>query len=229
MLSDPQKMGTSEMTTRILLVDDHEFVRQGAKQCLEREAGFEVVGEVDDGLQVVPVVEELRPDVVVLDHSLPGLNGIDVAQKISRKTPETKVIMLSMHTDEAYVVRALSCGVRGYVTKGAASEELVTAIRCVMQGKRYLSSPHSNESLDNYMRRASSRKFSPYETLTPREREVAQLVVEGFSSKRVGERLFISERTVESHRRRIRDKFGSKSTAELVAAILHYQSGSDDS
>jgi len=227
MLSDSHEMEITEMTTRILLVDDHEFVRAGVRARLEQENEFAVVGEVEDGLAVLQAVLTLQPDVVVLDHSLPGLNGTDVARKISKTMPQVKIVMLSMHKDEAYVVHALSCGVHAYVTKGTDSEVLVTAINSVLQGKKYLSAPHDKKSIETYMKRAESGEFDILDTLTPREREVAQLIVEGNSSKNVGERLFISERTVETHRSHIKKKLGAKSTADVVRIIVRYRTDQD--
>ena len=210
-------------STRILLVDDHPLVREGIKAALEQQPGFVVVGEVADGTEVLGAVERLQPDIVVLDHILPGVYGMEVAEKLGEQLPSTRIIMMSMHEEEAYVGRALSVGVRGYVAKRAASDELVRAIHTVMQGQRYLSEPHSTDSIESYMESAKSAKFDVYKTLTDREREIGDLIVDGYSSRRIAEQLCISERTVETHRSHIKRKLGAKTTAEMVRMILEYR------
>lgn len=209
--------------TRILLVDDHPFVRQGIKVTLEQEMGFVVIGEVGDGSEVLRAVEQLQPDIVLLDHVLPGMYGMEVAKEMGQQVPNTHIIMMSMYEDEAYVGRALSLGVRGYVAKRAASTELVKAIRAVMAGERYVSEPHDSASIQKYMDGAKSKNFEIYETLTEREREVADLIVDGYSSRRIAEELCISERTVETHRSHIKKKLGAKTTAEMVRMILEHR------
>jgi DNA-binding NarL/FixJ family response regulator len=204
-----------EGKTRILLVDDHPVVREGIRNRLEAEPDFAVVGEVGDSSRVIDATRELHPDVVVLDYVMPKANGMQVAQKMSQVVPDTRIIMYSMYSDEAYVARALTYGVRGYVAKRSVTDELVKAIHSVMQGERYLSPPHSNESIEEYMR-AGSKELALWQTLTPREREVAGLIVEGLSSREIADKLGISERTVETHRSHIRKKLGARSMAEMV-------------
>ena len=186
MLPDSQKSEApnpaNKNSTRILLVDDHPLVREGIKAALEQQAGFVVVGEVGDGTEVIDAVKNLQPDVVVLDHVLPGVYGMEVAETLGQQQPSTRIIMMSMHEEEAYVGRALTVGVRGYVAKRAASTELVKAIDAVLQGKIYLSEPHSTDSIGRYMESAKSAKFDVYKTLTDREREVGDLIVDGYSS-----------------------------------------------
>jgi DNA-binding NarL/FixJ family response regulator len=205
--------------TRILLADDHPLVREGIRRCLEAEPDFQVVGEVGDGSQVVPAAHDLHPDIVVLDYVMPNSNGIQVAQKMAKSEPDVRIVMLSMYSDEAYVARALTHGVRGYVTKSAASDELVQAIRRVMGGERYLSPPHSTESIEDYLR-TDSEKLKLFQTLTRREREVSDLIVDGLSSRQIADKLSISERTVETHRSHIRKKLGAKTTALMVRRYI---------
>ena len=215
MPSDPQKTETNDMTTQILLVDDHEFVRQGARQCLEREVGFQIVGEVENGLKVLPIVEDLRPDVVVLDHSLPGLNGIDVAERISRKIPETKVIMLSMHTDEEYVMQALRAGASGYLLKDSDAAELELALTAVVRGETYLSPQVSKHVIADYLRLVGTQSGT-HEQLTPRQREVLQLIAEGHTTKDIARILCVSVKTAMTHRAQLMERLDIHEVAGLV-------------
>jgi len=209
-------------STRILLVDDHPFVREGIKATLEQQLGFVVVGEVGDGNEVLGAVLRLQPDVVVLDHVLPGLLGLQVAEKLVQQVPGTHIIMMSMYEDDAYIRRALAIGVRAYVAKRAASSELVQAIHSVMAGKRYLSAPHSLAKVEG-SENPKPTPFDVYKTLTDREREVGNLIVDGLSSRQIATKLCISERTVETHRSHIKRKLGAKTTAEVVRMILDYR------
>ncbi len=199
------------MANRILLADDHAIVRQGLKALLERE-GFAVVAEADDGQAAVRLARERCPDVAVLDFSMPILNGLDAALEILRACPRAKAILLTMHTDDHYVLSALQAGVKGYVVKTQASSDLVRAIHEVLRGMMYLSPGISEAVVQAYLAKAEI----PRDPLTSREREVLQLVAEGKSTKEVAGLLGISFKTAESHRTRILKKLDLHETAGLV-------------
>lgn len=201
---------------RLVLVDDHAIVLQGLRALLEMEPDFEVAGETGDGKGAIDLVERLKPDVVVMDAAMPDLNGIEAASRIKSWFPNTRVIILTMHSDESYVSRALKCGADGYVLKRETATKLVEAIRTVLSGKRYLSPPLSEKLLDASGPDSMSDTIKNLEVLTPREREIMQLAAEGYSNSAIGKRLFISPRTVETHRSRVTHKLGLKSQTELV-------------
>jgi len=207
---------------RIVLADDHKVVRQGFRALLEREPDFEIVGEADDGIKAVRLVDQLKPDVLVVDFAMPGLTGILVTQQVRRSRPETRVVMLSMHRNEAYVYSALSKGAHAYVLKESSADDLVRAIRVAMAGQRWLSPPLSESSLHAYAENMKGGALNLYDRLTERERQVLHLAAEGLSSKEIAARLFISPRTVEIHRARVLRKLGLSSQTELVLfAIGH--------
>jgi len=199
------------VANRILLADDHAIVRQGLKALLERE-GFTVVAEADDGQAAVRHARERCPDVAVLDFSMPLLNGLDAAVEIIRACPRAKAILLTMHTDDHYVLSALHAGVNGYVVKTQASSDLVRAIHEVLRGMMYLSPGISQAVVQAYL----AKSEMPRDPLTSREREVLQLVAEGKSTKEVAGLLGISFKTAESHRTRILKKLDLHETAGLV-------------
>jgi len=199
------------VANRILLADDHAIVRQGLKALLERE-GFTVVAEADDGQAAVRHARERCPDVAVLDFSMPLLNGLDAAVEIIRACPRAKAILLTMHTDDHYVLSALQAGVKGYVVKTQASSDLVRAIHEVLRGMMYLSPGVSEAVVQAYL----AKSEMPADPLTSREREVLQLVAEGKSTKEVAGLLGISFKTAESHRTRILKKLDLHETAGLV-------------
>jgi DNA-binding NarL/FixJ family response regulator len=208
------------MTWTLLLVDDHQMVRQGLRALLAREPDLRLVGEAAEGLEAVRLAERLRPDVLVLDLMMPGLNGLDVTRQVARRVPETRVVILSMHAHEAYVLEALLAGAAGYVLKESSSDELVKAIQAVTAGQHYLSPPLSDEALGAYRRRTGSLPPDPYHTLTAREREVLQLTTEGQSGAAIAERLFISPRTVETHRANLMRKLKVRNQKELIRYAL---------
>ena len=199
------------VANRILLADDHAIVRQGLKALLERE-GFTVVAEADDGQAAVRHARERCPDVAVLDFSMPLLNGLDAAVEIIRACPRAKAILLTMHTDDHYVLSALQAGIKGYVVKTQASSDLVRAIHEVLRGMMYLSPGISQAVVQAYL----AKSEMPRDPLTSREREVLQLVAEGKSTKEVAGLLGISFKTAESHRTRILKKLDLHETAGLV-------------
>ena len=204
------------MTISIVLADDHPIVRQGLKALLEVEADFRLLGEAGNGLDAIELVEQLHPQVLVVDLMMPGLGGADVALEVSKRSPETHVLVLSMHDDDAYVRQSLRSGAIGYALKDGSASELVHAIREVAAGRRYLSPAIMDKTLYNYVGQVSTEAIDSYDTLTIREREVLHLVMDGCTSAQIGIRLFISPRTAETHRANIMRKLGLKSQAELI-------------
>lgn len=209
--------GASTVAVRVVLADDHVIVRQGLKALLERE-GFEVVGEASNGHEAIKLTDSLHPEVVVLDISMPLLNGIDAAREILNSAPRTKVLLLTMFTEEHYVYEALRAGVSAYVLKTKAAGELVTAIQEVCKGETYLSPGISRTVVQAYLAKADS----PADPLTARERQVIQLVAEGKTTKEIATVLGISTKTAESHRTNIMEKLNIHDIAGLVRyAIRH--------
>jgi two-component system response regulator NreC len=206
--------------TSIVLVEDHHVVRQALRTLLEAEPDFSVVGEAADGLDAVQLVESLEPDVVVLDLRLPGLGGLEVTREVVRRLPQTRVVVLSVHTDEAYVANALKNGAAGYIPKTATADELIRAIRRVTAGRYYLSPPLSERVIESYIRGAAGAPRDVYETLTMRERQVMYLVVEGFTSAEAASRLSIGTRTVEMHRANLMHKLSLRNQTELIRYAL---------
>jgi DNA-binding NarL/FixJ family response regulator len=205
------------MGIRIIIADDHHLVRQGFRSLLEEAEEIELIGECEDGRQVLQEVERREPDVLLLDLMMPGLNGLEVTRQVSKKT---KVLILSMHADETYVLKSLQYGALGYVLKTCKKGELVHAIREVAAGRRYLSGPLSDRAVETYAEQAPSRDSDVYETLTTREREVLQLAAEGFGNKEIASRLCVSHRTVETHRANFMRKLGLSSQADVIRFAL---------
>jgi DNA-binding NarL/FixJ family response regulator len=205
------------MTTpiRVLLADDHTLVRAGIRSLLEGLENVEVVGEAGDGQEAVRLAESLRPDIVLLDVGMPGLNGLDVAARLAAQDASIRVLILSMHTSEEYVLRALRAGCAGYLLKGSAVAELAIAVRAVARGETYLSPAVSKHVMDDYVRRTGGAT-DPIDALTPRQREVLQLVAEGNTSKDIADRLGLSFKTVEAHRAQIMERLGLHDVAGLV-------------
>lgn len=199
------------MPIKVLLADDHLIVRQGLRAILERE-GFEVVGEAADGHRAIELAREFRPDVAILDYSMPLLNGIDAAREIIKGGSGTRAILLTMHTEDQYILEAIKAGIRGLVMKSQAAEDLVRAIREVHRGGFYLCPGVSQTVVQAYLRKTDL----PSDPLSARERQVLQLVAEGKSTKEIAALLEISFKTVESHRGRIMEKLGLHETASLV-------------
>jgi two-component system, NarL family, response regulator NreC len=203
--------------TRILLADDHGIVRKGLRFLLEREPDMEVVGEAGDGRDAVRLAEELKPNVIVMDIAMPQWNGIDATAAIVKKDPSTGVIILSVHSDESYILRALNAGAKGYLLKDSAEADLIRAVQTVAQGKPFFSPVIMQTLLEDYMRYLQQRNLSDsYELLTDREKEVLQLLAEGKSNKEVATLLTLSIYTVETHRTRIMQKLNLHNTAEIV-------------
>jgi two-component system, NarL family, response regulator NreC len=203
--------------TRILLADDHSIVRTGLRYLLEQQPDYEVTAEAADGREAARIAFELKPDVVILDIAMPSLNGIEAAALISKETPKALIVLLSMYADESYLLRGLTAGIKGYILKDSAKEELVPAIRTVLGGKSFFS-PTIAQMLAEEYTRAMQRKgvADSYELLSTREKEVLQLIAEGKSNKEVAELLNLSTYTVESHRTHIMQKLDLHNTAEIV-------------
>jgi DNA-binding NarL/FixJ family response regulator len=211
------------MSLTVFLADDHQIFRQGLRALLETTPGFEVVGEAADGIETPRRVERLKPNVLVLDLMLPGLNGLEVARQVSKRTPETRIVILSMHSNVAYVYEALQAGALGYVVKETGVQELVKAVRAAAAGQRYFSPPISEQAVETYHRHAAGSPLDLHDTLTTREREVLQLTAEGLSGTAIAARLFISPRTVESHRANLMRKLGVRNQKELVRYAVERQ------
>ena len=201
---------------RLLLGDDHTLVRHGLLKLMEEQPLWEVVAEVGDGREAVRAAIALKPDVAILDVAMPLLNGIDAAQQILRRVPTTRILMLSMHSDEAYVTRALQAGATGYLLKDSAGKDLLKAVEAVAAGRAFFSPAIERLMLDDYVRRAGTGLVDRYETLSEREREIFQLIAEARSNKEVAALLDISPATVETHRARILQKLDIHNVAELV-------------
>ncbi len=199
------------MPTRVVLADDHVLVRQGLKSLLERE-GFQVTGEASDGQEAVRLVEKIQPDIAVMDISMPMLNGLDAARELKRSCPRTKTVLLTRHDEDQYVTEALRAGVKGYVLKNQAANDLVHAIHQVSRGQVYLSPGVSQAVVEAYL----AKTEVPVDPLTTRERQVLQLIAEGKSTKDIASLLGISVKTAESHRSRLMQKLDIHETASLV-------------
>ena len=202
---------------RILLADDHTIMRNGLRLLLERQPGFQVIGEAADGRETVEMTDTLHPDVVILDIAMPNLNGLEAARQIASKLPSIAVVILSMHSDESYVLRALKAGARAYLLKDSAESDLIAAIKAVTEGKAFFSPAISKMLVDDYVRRLQQRGVDDsYELLTTREREILQLLAEGKSNKDVANLLNLSPYTVETHRGNIMQKLNLHSVPELI-------------
>jgi DNA-binding NarL/FixJ family response regulator len=202
---------------RVLLADDHQLMRSGIRLMLEREADLVVVGEASDGWEAVALAKSLKPDVTVMDIGMSNLNGIEAAQQMTGDNPEIAVVMLSMHSDESYVLRALKAGARGYLLKDSAEADLIKAVHAVAGGKSFFSPAVSKVLLDDYVRKLRrSGTEDAYDLLTPREREVLQLIAEGKSNKDIANLLNLSVYTVESHRSNLMEKLNIRGLPELI-------------
>jgi two-component system response regulator NreC len=202
---------------RILLADDHGIVRRGLKSLLESQPGLSVIGEAADGLEALRLCSELSPDLLIIDISMPLMNGIEVAARAQKLEPSPGVIILSMHADESYIMRALAAGARGYLVKDATDEDLIPAVRAVAAGKPFFSPTVAAVLMEDYVRQLRARGLSDsYELLTDREREILQLLAEGRSNKEVAALLDVGLSTVETHRANLMQKLNLHNTAEIV-------------
>jgi DNA-binding NarL/FixJ family response regulator len=202
---------------RVMVADDHGVVRKGVRFLLQQESDIEVVAEAEDGREAVRLAAEKRPGVVIIDIAMPHLNGIDAAARIVKSSPSTGVILLSMHSDEEFLIRALNAGAKGYLLKDSAETDLVRAVRAVAQGKTFFSPEIAQMLVEDYMRRLHQQGLQDsYGLLTEREREVLQLLAEGKSNKEAAAILGLSLHTVETHRTNFMQKLGLHNTAEIV-------------
>ncbi|HKP44974.1 MAG TPA: response regulator transcription factor [Pyrinomonadaceae bacterium] len=205
---------------RLLLADDHKLVRAGIRSLLERLSGVEVIAEAGDGLEALRLVEETRPDLVLMDIGMPGQNGLEATRYLSKEFPSVKVIILSIHSDEEHVYQALRAGAAGYLLKGAATAELELAIRAVAQGETYLSPPVSRPVIMDYVQRTHARRPGQLDRLSPRQTQVLQLIAEGRNTKQIALALDISVKTVETHRAALMTRLGVNDIAGLVRYAL---------
>jgi len=204
-------------TIRILLADDHNIMRDGLRLLLERQPGFEIVGEASDGRHALSLAQEFRPDVAIIDIAMPGLNGIEATRRITETCPQTGVIILSMHCDESYVIRSLKAGARGYLLKDSARADLISAIRAVTQAKTYFSPKISQILQEDYIQELAQKgQDDSYDLLTDREREVLQLIAEGLANKEIANKLNLSVYTVDTHRSHILRKLNLHSVPEVI-------------
>lgn len=204
------------MNTTIILADDHKIVREGLKNLLSSEWDIEIIGEAENGREALNLVNEKKPDIIIMDIGMPELNGIEAAKKIKAESPETKIIALSMHSDKQFVTGMLRSGASGYLLKDCAVDELVDAIRTVMDKKVYLSSDISGILVNELMNKLPENEDLNSSELSDREKEVLQLMAEGISTKEIAAKLFISVKTVESHRKNIMTKLDLHTVPELT-------------
>jgi DNA-binding NarL/FixJ family response regulator len=200
----------------VVLADDHHIVRHSLRVMLESKTDFRIVGEAEDGLQALELLERLKPDVIVLDVMMPRLGGLEVARQASKRSPATRVVILSMYADEAYVIEALRAGAQAYVLKSCSPEEFVTAIKEAAVGHSYLSPPLSDLAIRAYISAAQASTLKTPEALTPREREVLHLAAEGYTTTQIAEMLSISQQTAQTHRRNMMHRLKIHNQTELV-------------
>jgi DNA-binding NarL/FixJ family response regulator len=204
------------MSIRILLADDHKIVRDGLRTLIEKEAGMEVAGEADNGRKILKMAQKIHPHVVIMDVTMPDMNGIDATRKITNEIPGVKVIALSMHSDRRFVLGMLEAGASGYLLKDCAFDELAKAIRNVAAGHTYLSPSVADVVVKGYLDKLSEPLAATRSPLTQREREILQLLAEGSTTKEIAAHLGVSVKTVETHRRNMMQKLNMRSIAELT-------------
>ena len=205
------------MSIRVLIADDHKIMLAGLRSLLEKQADFDVVGEADNGRKAVQMAQEKKPDVVVMDVSMPDLNGIEATMQIVESLPGTRVVALSMHSDKRFVMGMLRAGASGYLLKDCASQELANAIVQVAGGKKYLSPEITGVVIDDFLLGGASEEVATGTSpLSPREREVLQLIAEGWSTKQIASHLYVSIKTIETHRRQIMKKLDLHAIADLT-------------
>lgn len=205
------------MTIRILLADDHTILRAGLKMMLNAQPDMEVIGEAQDGSHAIHEAQRLQPDIVLMDITMPDMNGIEATRSIKRGQPDIKVLVLTMHENDEYVFQALRAGASGYMLKEAADTELITALHVVQSGQFYLSPSAQSVMVGDYLQRVrNGEEKDSYSSLTEREREILKLVAEGYTNNQIAEQLVISPKTVDTHRTHVMDKLNLHSRAELV-------------
>jgi two-component system response regulator NreC len=201
---------------RVLIADDHKIVREGLRSMLEKEPWIEVVGEAEEGRMTLRLAQELTPDIIIMDLAMPNLNGIEATRQIVAEFPKIKVIALSMHSDRRFVLNMFKAGAKGYMIKDCAFKDLAHAIRVVVANQTYMSNEIADIVLKGYLASAAFEKSSAFELLSPREREVLQLLAEGKTSSQIAETLHVSVKTIETHRAQLMAKLEVKSIAELT-------------
>lgn len=205
------------MKTKVVIADDHAIVREGVRMILAKEKDIEVVGEAEDGQQALQLVETLKPTVVVMDISMPGMGGIEATQALKERHPEVAVLALTMHEDESYVFQLLRAGASGYVLKRAAAQDLVQAVRAAAKGEAFLYPSVARKVVEDYLKRVEAgEERERYGGLTEREREILTHIAQGLSNQQIAEKLFISIKTVQTHRAHILEKLGLHDRTELV-------------
>jgi two-component system response regulator NreC len=203
--------------TKVLIADDHAIVREGVRMILAKEKDIDVVGEAEEGGQALQLVETLRPDVVIMDISMPGMGGIEATQKLKERHPKVAVLVLTMHEDESYVFQLLRAGASGYVLKRAAAQDLVQAVRAAAKGEAFLYPSVARKVVEDYLRRVESgEERARYDGLTEREREILTLIAQGLGNQQIAEKLYISIKTVQTHRAHVLEKLGLHDRTELV-------------
>ncbi len=206
---------------RVLLCDDHTILREGIAALLATAPDMQIVGQAGDGVEAIELAVRLRPQVVVTDIAMPRLNGIEVVRRLGQQLPDTRVLVLTMHTEEEYVLHLIRAGAAGYLLKDSAGTELLTAVRAIAQGRGYFGA-HAARVMAQQVQQPQARLDDPYRDLTDREREVFHLVIEGLTTKEVARRLDIAVKTAENHRTRAMEKLGVKNVAELIRyAVRH--------
>jgi DNA-binding NarL/FixJ family response regulator len=208
------------MSIRILLADDHKIIREGLRSLLEKDPELEVIAEAGDGTTTVKLARKLKPEVVIMDITMPDLNGIEATRQIMAELLNVKVIALSMHSDRRFVVGMLKAGASGYLLKDCAFDELIHTVHTVVKNRTYLSPRITNIVVDDYLRHVSTTNSSVTSVLTAREREVLQLLAEGKTTKQIADHLYLSVKTIETHRRQIMVKLDIHSIAELTKYAL---------
>ena len=201
---------------KVLVADDHTILRQGIKALLDNQEGIEVIGEAKDGREALEIIEETLPDVILMDIAMPGLNGLEATRRIKKKFPRMKVLVLTMYTNEEYIFQILNAGANGYLVKETAFQDLISAIKAVYKNEAFMSPSISKKVINSYIKRAQDDEEQTCEILTTREREILQLIAEGNSSKKIAEGLFISPKTVETHRTHIMDKLNIHNRTGLI-------------
>ena len=203
---------------KVVLADDHSVVRKGIKMLISGDESIEILGEAASGTEALQMVKSMGPNIIITDISMPGMSGIELAEKIKTEYPSTKVLVLSTHNDEEYILRSFEAGALGYLPKDTEEDEVLAAIKTVADGDVYYTNEVSNILTKSLIKQ--KRSFDDTRDLTEREKEILKLIVEGLSNKEIGDKLFISVRTVDTHRRNIMDKIEAKNTAELVRKAI---------
>ncbi len=206
---------------RIVIAEDHTILREGLRSLLSANPDFEIVGEAEDGREAIRCVEKFKPNLVLTDLSMPRMNGMDAIREIKRRSPETKVLVLTVHKGEEYILATLQAGADGYLLKDSTHAELMVAVKHVLSGRRYISPGISDKVLEGYLEgRKTLKTRTPWETLTPREREILKLIAEGYKNKEIADDLCISVKTVEKHRSNLMEKLNLHNVQALTTYAI---------